>query len=58
LHAAAAPQAPVLSHVWTPLLDGSQRVAPGVQTPAQAPETHAWLVQETAVGQLPVLSQV
>jgi hypothetical protein len=48
----------VLSHVWTPLLDGSQRVAPGVQTPAQAPETHAWLVQETAVGQLPVLSQV
>jgi hypothetical protein len=33
-------------------------LAPGVQTPVHAPETHAWLTQTAAVPHWPVLSHV
>ncbi len=41
--ATGAPQLPVASHVWTPLL--RQRVAPGAQDPMQLPLAQACVPQ-------------
>ncbi len=56
VHAAGAPQLPLLSHVWTPL--PWHCVEPGVHTPVQAPLEQAWLVHGCGVPQWPDESHV
>jgi hypothetical protein len=51
-----APHVPALPHVSTPLPE--HWTAPGLQTPTQAPVTHAWLLHGTAVPQVPVTLHV
>ncbi len=46
------PHAPDALQVSTPLPE--HWVAPGVPLPVHAPDTHAWLVHDTAVPQVPV----
>jgi hypothetical protein len=43
---------PLFPHVSTPL--PTHCTTPGLHCPAHAPDTHAWLVQGTAVPQVPV----
>jgi hypothetical protein len=57
VHAVAAPQVPIALHVSTDVTL-EHWVAPGVHDPTHAPWTHAWLVQATAIPQLPVESHV
>ncbi len=45
-----------MSHVSTPLPE--HLVVVGAQTPVQAPEMHAWLVQTAGVAHVPLESQV
>jgi hypothetical protein len=56
VQAEGEPQVPVPEHVWTPLPE--HWVAPGVQTPAQAPFTHAWFVHVTGELHWPLDEQV
>jgi hypothetical protein len=55
VHGAAAPHAPVESHVCTPLPEHC--VAPGEHAPAHAPLTHAWLAHGVGVPHVPVVPQ-
>jgi hypothetical protein len=57
-HATAVPQLPVASHVCTPLVVVEHCVAPGVQTPVQAPLAQAWLLQGAAVPHDPLALHV
>ena len=52
VQATALPHAPVEPHVSA--LSPEHCVAPGAQTPVQAPPTHAWLMQAAAVPHEPV----
>jgi hypothetical protein len=57
-HAVGGPHWPVMSHVSTLVLPieasaVTHCVLPGLQTPAQDPLTHAWLVQGDGVPHIP-----
>jgi hypothetical protein len=52
VHATAAPQVPLVVHVWTPL--PLQVVWPGPHTPVHAPPTQVWLLQATIEPHVPL----